>query len=141
MGHIVKYVRWRSQPTICPVQVLVRWKSKLHLGTFWVLKASGKRWRTQTFMLRVRLVTAMGCLRSVSPFPSLRRSQGRALLRMLRKSTTNVQRKYDLAQLEVNIVWGRGEGGQLTTHIWLLMRFVFVVYSLAETSSAKSNVL
>ena len=37
-------------------------------------------------------------------FASLRRSQGRALLRMLRKSTTNVQRKYDLAQLEVKIV-------------------------------------
>ena len=93
-------------------------------------------------MLRVRLVTAMGCLRSVSPFPSLRRSQGRALLRMLRKSTTNVQRKYDLAQLEVNIVWGGGvEGGQLATHIWVLMRFVFDVNSLTETSSAKSNML
>ena len=91
---------------ISRVQVLVRWKSKLHLGTFWVLEASGKRWRTQTFMLRVRVVAAIGSLRSVLPFPSLRRSQGRALLRMLRKSTTNVQRKYDLAQLEVNIVWG-----------------------------------
>merc|ERR1712032_1613122 len=66
------------------MQVLVRWKSKLHLGTFWVLEASGKRWRTQTFMLR-----------------------GRALLRMLRKSTTNVQRKYDLAQLEKRAVPSR----------------------------------
>ena len=35
------------------VQVLVRWKSKLHLGKFWLLEASGKRWRTQNFMLRV----------------------------------------------------------------------------------------
>ena len=40
------------------VQVLVRWKSKLHLGRFWVLEASGKRWRQQTFMLRVRIVRA-----------------------------------------------------------------------------------
>ena len=95
---------------ISRVQVLVRWKSKLHLGTFWVLEASGKRWRTQTFMLRVRVVAAIGSLRSVLPFPSLRRSQGRALLRMLRKSTTNVQRKYDLAQLEVNI-GARGASG------------------------------
>ena len=118
-GDIVKHVpcgvitRWAQGTVviyilkhISRVQVLVRWKSKLHLGTFWVLEASGKRWRTQTFMLRVRVVAAIGSLRSVLPFPSLRRSQGRALLRMLRKSTTNVQRKYDLAQLEVNIVWG-----------------------------------
>ena len=39
-------------------------------------------------------------MRSFSP---RYRSQGRSLLRMLPKSTTNVKRKYDLGQLEVNI--------------------------------------
>ena len=52
---------WAASPRVrgltrLPVQVLVRWKSKLHLGKFWVLEASGKRWRTQTFMLRVRVL-------------------------------------------------------------------------------------
>ena len=99
-------------------------------------------------MLRVRLLAAIGSLRSVLPFPSLRRSQGRALLRMLRKSTTNVQRKYDLAQLEVNIVWwgvcvwGVCVWGGAIGHAHLAVKaFPFVVYSLTETSSAKSNVL
>ena len=40
------------------------------------------------------------CVALVSPPPG-DRAQGRTLLRMLRKSTTNVQRRYDLAQLEV----------------------------------------
>ena len=57
---------------------------------------------------------------------------------------THVAKIHNECAAQIRPCTTRGEhclGWQLATHIWLLMRFVFVVYSLAETSSAKSNVL